>query len=75
MMKLLNKIANGVGSIIIGILIFIVIIAMSWGITIGLIALICLCFGWQFNLLIATGVWLVIILLRSIISAAKSDSK
>ncbi len=74
-MKLLNKITERVGSIIIGALIFVAILAISWGFTIGIIALICLCFGWQFNLLIATGVWLVIILLRGIISAAKSDSK
>ena len=74
-MKLLNKITEGVGSIIIGVLIFVAILAISWGFTIGIIALICLCFGWQFNLLIATGIWLVIILLRGIISAAKPDSK
>lgn len=74
-MKLLNKITKRVGSIIIGTLIFVAILAISWGFTIGIIALICLCFGCQFNLLIATGVWLVIILLRGIISAAKSDSK
>ena len=74
-MKLLNKITEGVGSIIIGALIFVAILAISWGFTIGIIALICLCFGWQFNLLIATGIWLVIILLRGIISVAKPDSK
>ena len=46
-MKLLNKITEGVGSIIIGVLIFVAILAISWGFTIGIIALICLCFGWQ----------------------------
>lgn len=33
--------------------------AISWGITCGLVALICLCFGWTFSWLIATGIWLV----------------
>lgn len=40
--------------------------AISWAITIGLVYLICLCFSWQFNLLVATGIWLVLILLKSI---------
>ena len=74
-MKLFNKIIGSVGSIVLGILIIVAILALSWGFTVGIVALICLCFGWQFNLLIATGIWFVIILLRSIISAAKPDSK
>lgn len=45
---------------------FAAIYAISWIATCGIIALICLCFGWTFNWLIATGVWLVILLLRSI---------
>ena len=41
-------------------------LALSWAITIGLIYLICLCFSWQFNLLVATGIWLIMIILKSI---------
>lgn len=39
---------------------------LSWIITCGLIALICFCFSWTFDWLIATGIWLVLIILRSI---------
>ena len=40
--------------------------AASWGVTIGLVYLICLCFGLQWSMLMATGVWLVLILVRGI---------
>ena len=33
--------------------------AISWAITTGIIYLICLCFSWKFSLLTATGVWLI----------------
>ena len=36
---------------------------ISWGITVGLVKLITLCFGLPFSLSIATGVWLVLCLL------------
>lgn len=42
-------------------LIFLII---SWGITVGLTYLITLCFDLNFNILIGTGVWLVLILLN-----------
>ena len=45
--------------------------ALSWAITIGLIYLICLCFSWQFNLLIATGVWLILCLLKLLFPGGK----
>lgn len=51
------------------ILILILAFGASWIITCGLIALICLCFGWTFNWAIATGLWVVILLLRSIFSS------
>ena len=41
-------------------------LALSWAITVGLIYLICLCFSWQFNLLVATGIWLIMIILKSV---------
>ena len=39
-------------------------LALSWIITCGFIKLICLCFGLTFSWAIATGIWLVILLLR-----------
>lgn len=42
--------------------------AISWLVTCGIIYLICLCFGWGFNLLYATGIWFIICLLKNIFS-------
>ena len=44
----------------------IIALALSWAITVGLIYLICLCFPWQFNLLVATGIWLIMIILKMV---------
>ena len=44
------------------ILLFLVIAAVSWLITCGIIYLITLCFGWSFSLAIATGIWLILVL-------------
>ena len=41
-------------------------IGIYWGITVLSIYLICLCFSLKFSLLVATGIWLVIIILKSI---------
>ena len=49
-------------SIIIGLL------AVSIGLTIGIVYLICLCFGWIFPLKIALGVWLISFLVGLILS-------
>lgn len=35
------------------------ILAMSWFTTIIVVGLICACFGWTFDLAIATGIWLI----------------
>lgn len=40
--------------------------AISWAATVGIIYLITLCFALEFNLLIATGIWLVVCLLKAI---------
>lgn len=37
--------------------------ALSWGICVGVMKLITLCFKWDFSLLVATGIWLVLCLL------------
>jgi len=53
-------------NLIITILILIAAFLISWGGTAALIWLICLCFGWKFNLLVTTGVWLCIVLARTL---------
>lgn len=44
----------------------ILLYALSWIITVGIIKLITLCFGWTFSWLIATGIWLIMILLGNL---------
>lgn len=44
----------------------VMLIAFSWLVTCGLVKLITLCFGLVFSWPIATGIWLIMILLRSI---------
>ncbi len=46
---------------------------LSWSATAVIIKLICLCFGWSFDLLVATGIWLVLMLVHWVLSACKSD--
>lgn len=45
--------------------------ALSWIITVGLIKLITLCFGLGFSWLIATGIWLVLLILSSFFRSSK----
>ena len=43
-------------------LVTIMLLAFSWATTAGILWLICLCFKWSFDILIATGVWLIMLL-------------
>lgn len=68
MKKILEKLAPvGVG-IGIAILIMVAVYALSWIVTVGIIKLITLCFGWTFSWVTATGIWLIILILKSIFS-------
>lgn len=59
-MKDIFKIIGGVGITLIA------IYGLSWLVTCGLIKLITVCFGWTFKWSIATGIWLITVILRSI---------
>ena len=62
-----NKIdLSGPEAIIAFIFVVILCYGISWIVTCGIIKLITLCFGLTFKWFIATGIWLVICLLRSI---------
>lgn len=50
------------------ILIIAAVCGLSWIITCGLVYLVTLCFGWTFKWAIATGIWLLMILAKSVIS-------
>lgn len=47
--------------------------AISWGIVVGIIKLITLCFGWEFSLLGATGIWLIMMLVKMVFGGFKKD--
>ena len=64
--KLKNKIAEGGAAILVAIAIIAVCYGLSWIVTCGIIKLITMCFGWTFKWSIATGIWLIICILRSI---------
>ena len=64
--NLKNRIAEGgtVALVVIGILVL--AYGLSWVVTCGIIKLITMCFGWTFKWSVATGIWLIICILRSI---------
>ena len=49
-----------------GILIFASIMGISWFVTCVIIKLITICFGLTFSWSIATGIWLILLLLKSV---------
>lgn len=63
-----SKIADGGIAILIIIVILVAIYGISWIITCGIIKLITMCFGLTFKWSVATGIWLVILLLKEIFS-------
>ena len=76
--KKLLKFANKHAGVTAGILItfmFAVILGLSWFITCGIVYLICACFGWTFTWPIATGIWLLTCLARSIFSNTTTVKK
>lgn len=61
------------------IIVFMAVLALlytiSWAICVGLIYLICLCFSWKFSILNATGIWLIICLIKGAFSSSKSKKE
>ena len=56
---------GGIVSVVI-ILFFALCYGISWIVTCGIIKLITMCFGLEFSWAIATGIWLIICILKSI---------
>ena len=48
------------------ILVIVGLVFLEWIITVGIIKLITMCFGWTFKWSVATGIWLIICVLQSI---------
>lgn len=60
-----NKITGG-ETLLLTIILLVVTFGVSWIVTCGVIKLITMCFGWQFKWSIATGIWLVMCLARTV---------
>lgn len=70
------KIGDGCMTAILIALLFVVIYAISWICTCEIIKLITMCFGLTFSWAIATGIWLVILLLKGIFNVTvKNENK
>lgn len=70
------KIGDGCMTAILIALLFVVIYAISWICTCGIIKFITMCFGLTFSWAIATGIWLVILLLKGIFNVTvKNESR
>ena len=64
--NLKNKIAEGGTVALVVIASLAVCYGLSWIVTCGIIKLITMCFGWTFRWSVATGIWLIICILKSI---------
>lgn len=54
-------------------LICLLAIALSWAATVGIVALIGLCFSIPVNFAIGTGVWLIMILVKGVLYNGRSN--
>ena len=66
MSKNKKVIATGGSALLLTIIFLVVAFGFSWIVTCGVIKLITMCFGWQFKWSIATGIWLVMWLARTV---------
>lgn len=66
MSKLKDNMSDNKLAIIAVIIIIILVYAISWIVTCGIIKLITLCFGWTFRWSVSTGIWLTFILARTV---------
>lgn len=66
MSKLKDKMPGNILLIIGFIILVILAYTVSWIATCGIIKLITLCFGWTFRWSVSTGIWLALILARTV---------
>ena len=70
-----EKIKKGRAVAIVVVLCLAMLLGMSWIVTCGLIKLITMCFGLKFSWAIATGIWLIICILKSIFNITVKTGK
>ena len=67
-----NKTTRGIIAVL---FLMVALTAFSWIVICGIVKLITICFGWTFSWSIATGIWLVMILLRMVFVQSSSSKK
>ena len=67
--KTAKRFGTAVG-VLLAVIVYLIVAAVSWIATCGIIKLITLCFGWTFSWAWATGIWLVLYLLKNTLSHA-----
>lgn len=72
MSKNKKVIATGGSALLLTIIFLVVAFGFSWIVTCGVIKLITICFGWKFKWSIATGIWLVMCLARTVFKNTSS---
>lgn len=55
------------------IVIYVSVLWLSWATTSFIVKMICNCFGWSFTKSIGTGVWLIIVLVKSVFSNLRKE--
>lgn len=70
-----DKIKQGGIVAVVVILIVAVCYGISWIVTCGIIKLITMCFGLEFSWAVATGIWLIICILKSIFNVTVNNKK
>jgi hypothetical protein len=69
--KIIGTILGVIGAV----LIMAAVYALSWICTCGIIKLITLCFGWTFSWGIATGIWLIMCLAKTVFKSTTTVKK
>ena len=70
-----DKIKHGGIVAVVVILLLAVCYGISWIVTCGIIKLITMCFGLEFSWAVATGIWLIICILKSIFNVTVNNKK
>ena len=70
-----EKIKQGGIVAVVVILLVAVCYGISWIVTCGIIKLITMCFGLEFSWAVATGIWLIICILKSIFNVTVNNKK
>lgn len=70
-----DKIKQGGVVAVVVVLIVAACYGISWIVTCGIIKLITMCFGLEFSWAVATGIWLIICILKSIFNVTVNNKK